>query len=86
MQEPPAISQFTKDSLENGSLIITNADKSKSRIIKSSLLVGTDDSGSYTLQAEQRISGAILYVVSDNAQRVLFLDGHGETTLSTLDI
>ncbi|MGI6199614.1 MAG: GldG family protein [Christensenellales bacterium] len=85
VQNPTAISQFTKDSLENGSLIITNADKSKSRIIKSSSLVGTDDSGSYTLQAEQRISGAILYVVSDNAQRVLFLDGHGETTLSTLD-
>lgn len=87
--DPTFVSQFGGTNVE-GSIIVTNGDSSKYRVLNYRDLYELEyDSNKYTYYAksfigEQLISNAILYVTNDNNQKAYILQGHNEPDQKTL--
>ena len=92
---PTAASRFQTgdESLTSNSIVVTNADESKFRVISSSDMYdreyGYDSSYNYTLTkndfiGERCVTSAILYVTSDDTPLVYILQGHGEVSYSNI--
>ncbi|MDD3369500.1 MAG: Gldg family protein [Lachnospiraceae bacterium] len=84
---PRFVSQFTSETVSQGSLVITCGDKS--RVIDANdLYVYTMDYSTYQstvtgYDAEGQITSAIAYVTSEDNPKIYALIGHGETDLET---
>lgn len=88
----PTYAQKFVDSTEtvpNNSVVITNADETKYRVVSPNDMFELEinyQTGAQTPKAfigEQVITNAIVYVVSENQDRVFFLQGHAEAILDS---
>ncbi len=88
--EPGRILKLVEDAstITEGSMIVTNADESRSRIIVAGELFNykfNANSGAYEASSfigENKLTSAILYVSSEDMSRVFFLTGHDEIASS----
>ena len=80
------LSRFDTDGtgIADGSIIVTNSDFSRARVMQIASFYTTDADGRSLYSAEQRISSAIKYVDTGAARTARFLTGHRETDLSKL--
>lgn len=84
--EPGRVLKFVEDagSVTEGSIIVANADETRSRTIVAGELFNyrLDDTGTAyeasSFIGENKITAAIMYVSSDDIPRVFFLTGHDE--------
>lgn len=85
VRNPGFVTQFNpdNDTISNGSIIVTNADHTKYRVLQRSTLFSYDSNGNITMSnIENKVTSAIMYLNNDNATNIFFLQGHGEPTLS----
>ncbi|MBR3842700.1 MAG: Gldg family protein [Christensenellaceae bacterium] len=80
------LSRFDTDGtgIADGSIIVTNSDFSRARVMQIASFYTTDADGRSLYSAEQRISSAIKYIDTGAARTARFLTGHRETDLSKL--
>jgi len=84
VQEPARIREFEGAmSLPEGSIILTNADKTRVKLISSAdyhyNYTSPYNNESYTLfELEPRMTSALMYIIGDDTPRVFYLTGHGE--------
>lgn len=90
-KNPQSVQAFTTDgsSLQNTSLIVSNADKSRYRIITQydQYEYSYDDSGNVKMSqlvVESSLTSAINYIDSGYMPNAYFLEGHGEKSLDSL--
>ncbi|MBR0464050.1 MAG: Gldg family protein [Clostridia bacterium] len=82
ISEPTRISKFSSDSsLSEGSVIVTNADETRYKVLNRSDFYG--QSSAYNMsftyfRLESSITTALIYVTSSDTPHVYFLTGHGE--------
>ena len=85
--EPARILKLAGEkSLEEGAVIVTNADETRVKIYNRNDYFGTSSYGTYHftyLYLERYITGALVYVTSETTPHVLFLSGHGEIPLES---
>ncbi|MBQ4650824.1 MAG: GldG family protein [Firmicutes bacterium] len=79
--------QYTSDDIYNNSLVVANADQSRTRYIGYYEIYTITYDQNYTEQSsfggEAELTSAINYVSSDRFTFVYYLTGHGETALPT---
>jgi len=87
VRNPTFAQKFDKDKqgLPNGSLIITDKEEKKFKVLREYDLYGFNYQVQSidSLQAEQKITSAILYVTADESPVVYFLEGHQELSINT---
>ena len=88
--EPGRVNKY-KDAnatLSEGSLIVTNEDESRVKLISSGELYSytmNQYTGSYSVAAfngESKLTTALMYVTSEDTPKVYFLSGHGEIAMN----
>ena len=92
--EPGRVNQYKDDSttLSEGSIIVTNADESRVKLIKSSELYSytlNQQTYSYSVSSfngESKLTTAIMYVTNEVTPRVFFLTGHNEPAMSNFSL
>lgn len=85
VKEPARVKAYTEEesTLSEGTLIVTNADESRVKVIPLSAYYGTETDSyfrmSYTyFDLERKMTGALIYVTSSETPRVFYLSGHDE--------
>ena len=88
--EPGRVTQLAGDTaLEEGAVIVTNADESRVKIYNRDDYFGTTAYGSYHftyLYLERYVTSALVYVTSETTPHVFFLTGHGEVPLTSFTL
>lgn len=88
-KNPTFASNYTDESLLNGSLIVVNDKTNKARAINATDLFSYQMNSSYTgytmtaYDGEGQITSALQYVTSDSEDKIYFVSGHGETELGS---
>ena len=80
--EPTRINKFSSENnLQEGSVIVTNADETRFKVIPRDDFYGNTSYGSYSwsyFRLESYLTSALVYVTSEESPNVYFLTGHGE--------
>jgi len=83
---PNFAKQYTSESIKNNSLIITCGEKSR-YIPSTDIYKTTMDYSTYAqnteFDAENQITSALSFVISDDLPKIYYTSGHGETALSS---
>lgn len=87
VRTPGVVTEFNpdKDTIANGSIIVTNADHTKYRVLQRGSLFSYDSNGNITMSnIENKVTSAIMYLNNDDVTNIYLLQGHGEPALSQL--
>ena len=91
IQNPTFAQQFTSESLSVNSVIVTNEDGSRYRVIDQYDMYEFGYTSSYQLTlrsfiGEQKLTNAISFVTADEINNAYFLTGHQEASVSDLSL